>query len=344
MLNGKYKILIIAPSWVGDLVMSQALFKLLKQQYGDALELHVFANDWTEGILLRMPEVNQIIKNPFQHKKIALLERIKLGLSLRKQKYDGVFVLPNSLKSALVPFFAGIPKRTGFIGEFRYGLLNNIYKLDKIKLPLMVDRFCALANNGLKPRKIDYPQLESDMQNKCELIEKMSIDTSRKIIGFCPAAEYGPAKRWLPAYFAKLADMLIADGFLVLIIGSRKDFEIGESILQQINDKGNVRNLCGETSIADSVDVISFCDTVVTNDSGLMHVACGVGVKVIAIYGSSSPSFTPPLSDKAQVVNVALECSPCFQGTCRYGHYNCLKLITPDVIYHRITKSTNSST
>ncbi|MBY0379985.1 MAG: lipopolysaccharide heptosyltransferase II [Burkholderiales bacterium] len=338
MRQGKYKILIIAPSWVGDLVMSQTLFKLLKQHYGDELELHVFANDWTEGILFRMPEVKLIIKNPFQHNKIELLERIKLGLSLRKQKYGEVFVLPNSLKAALVPFFAGIPKRTGFIGEFRYGLLNNIYKLDKIKLPLMVDRFCALAHNGLKPHKIDYPQLELNIQNKNELIEKLSLNTSKKIIGFCPAAEYGPAKRWEPNYFAKLADMLIADGFIIVILGSKKDFALGESILQQMQHIYNIKNLCGKTSLADSVDVISLCDTIVTNDSGLMHVACAVGVKVIAIYGSSSTSFTPPLSDKAQIVNVALDCSPCFQRTCRYGHYNCLKFITPDVIYHRITK------
>lgn len=336
-INNKYKILVIAPSWVGDLIMSQTLFKLLKTQHGENLELDVFANSWTIDILSRMPEVKNIIQNPFVHKKFDLLKRIQLGYSLRKHQYDQVFVLPNSFKSVIVPFFAKIKKRTGFVGEFRYYLLNDIYKLDKEALPRMIDRFCALANNGSKPYKINNPRLESDIQNRYELIEKFAINTDKKLIAFCPAAEYGPAKRWPPEYFAKLANMLIEEGYAILILGSPKDLKLGNDILAQTKEDANITNLCGETSLADTIDLLTLCSNVVTNDSGLMHVASAVNTNVIAIYGSSSPSFTPPLSEKAQIVNIALECSPCFQRTCRYGHYNCLRLITPDVIYHRIT-------
>lgn len=333
----KYKVLIIAPSWVGDLVMSQTLFKFLKRQHGDNLELDVFANSWTVDILCRMPEVNNVINNPFEHKKLALWSRIKLGFSLRKKNYNQVFVLPNSLKSAITPFFAGIKKRTGWLGEFRYGLLNDIYQLNKQDMPRMIDRFCALANNGIKPIKLNYPSLESDSHNQYQLIDKFAINVKHKIIAFCPAAEYGQAKRWLPEYFAKLAAMLTEDDYAILILGSSKDYELGEIIMNQMKQITRVKNLCGKTSLADTVDLLSLCSHVVTNDSGLMHIACSISTNVIAVYGSSSPDFTPPLSDKAQIVSVKLECSPCFERTCKYGHYNCLRMITPEVIYGRIT-------
>ena len=151
----QYKVLIIGPAWVGDMVMAQTLFKLLKSQHGESLLLEVFANSWASGLLSRMAEVNQVIDNPFGHGKFELFKRIKVGLELRKKQYDQVFVLPNSIKSVIIPFFAKIKRRTGFVGESRYGFLNDIYKLDKAKLPLMIDRFCAIANGGEKPQHID---------------------------------------------------------------------------------------------------------------------------------------------------------------------------------------------
>lgn len=332
----KYKVLVIAPAWVGDLVMSQTLFKALKKQYKDALELDVFANSWTKGILYRMEEVDYVLDNPFPHGKLSLLKRINLGFKLRKKHYNQVIILPNSLKSAIVPFFAGIKKRTGFVGEFRHGLINDIYKLDKEQLPRMIDRFCALINSGNKPYKIDFPKLNVDIQNQCELIERFSINETKKIVAFCPAAEFGPAKRWLPEYFSQLADLLLEDGFTVLILGSKKDVELGDLIIHKAKKTNALLNLCGQTSLEDSVDILAMCSAVVTNDSGLMHIASAVDTKVIAIYGSSSPKFTPPLSLKVQIIQVPLECSPCFQRTCKYGHYNCLKFITPDVVYARI--------
>jgi heptosyltransferase II len=336
-----YKVLVIAPAWVGDLVMSQTLFKMLKKQYSVNLQLDVFANSWTKGLLLRMDEVSNVIENPFGHGKLALFKRMKLGLSLRKSKYNQVIVLPNSLKSAIMPFFANIKKRTGFIGEARYGLLNDIYKLDKKQLPRMIDRFCALVNNGQLYKKIDFPYLNTDMQNQYELIEKLGIgkklvSTYNKIVSFCPAAEYGLSKRWLPEYFTQLANMLVDEGYLILILGSYKDVNIGDDILHDIKVPDMVINLCGKTDLVDTVDILALSRHVVTNDSGLMHVACAVGVNVIAVYGSSSPDFTPPLSNHAQILRVPLNCSPCFERNCKYGHYNCLKMITPDVVYARI--------
>ena len=328
----QYKILIIGPAWVGDMVMAQTLFKALKRKHGDNLILDVFAVEWASGLLSRMKEVSDVIINPFPHKKLQLMKRIRSGLDLRKHKYNQVFVLPNSLKSAITPLFAKIKHRTGFVGESRYGLLNEVYKLDKKKLPLMIDRFCALANNGNPPEDIEWPELKVDKHNQTVLLHKFHISTTKPIVAFCPAAEFGPAKRWPPEYFAKLADLIEYKGFQIVILGSAKDTEISSEITRKVSNTKNVFDLCGKTNLLDAIDLLGVAKFVITNDSGLMHIACAVGAQVIAVYGSSSPDFTPPLSKNAQIVQIKLDCSPCFQRTCRFGHYNCLSNITPQMV------------
>lgn len=336
----KYKILVIAPSWVGDMVMSQTLFKALKKCYADKLQLDIVANSWASGILGRMPEVDNIIDNPFGHGELAVFKRLALAVKLRKIRYNQVFILPNSLKSAIIPFFAGIPLRTGFVGEMRYGLINNAYKLNKIRLPRMIDRFCALANSGNLPQIIDNPSLSIDARNQEFLAEKFNIDRNKPVIAFCPAAEYGPAKRWPPEYFAQLAGLLKED-IQVLILGSKNDNLIAKDILQKFVGTAKIINLCGETSLTDTADILALSNCVITNDSGLMHIACAVGAEVIAIYGSSSPDFTPPLSSNADITKIILDCAPCFQRTCRFGHYNCLRLVTPGIVLYKVQSILN---
>lgn len=333
----KYKILIIAPAWVGDLVMSQTLLKLLQKKYQNNVTIDVFAGKFLHGIISRMPEVNNILENPFAHKEFSLLKRIKLGFSIRKNKYDEVIVLPNSLKSAIMPFFTGIKTRTGFIGESRYILLNNYFKLNKIALPLMIDRFCAIGNDGHKANTIDFPNLTINSQNLNTLISKFGLDKNKITLAFCPAAEYGPAKRWPPDYFAKLAELLGDDKYQIIILGSDKDTKISSLITNNTNR--SIIDLCGKTNLSDTVDILSFAMYTITNDSGLMHIAASVGSKIIAIYGSTTDSFTPPLSKNKEIIKVALDCSPCFARTCKFGHYNCLKLITPEMVLEKINKS-----
>lgn len=334
------KILIIAPAWVGDLVMSQTLFKLLRSQYPNNLIIDVFASKFLHPLISRIPEVDSIIENPFLHKELNLLKRIKVGLDLRKNKYDEVIILPNSIKSAITPFFAGIKKRTGFIGESRYILLNNYFKLDKELLPLMIDRFCALANNGKKVENIKFPALQIDLKNQEVLCQLFSLDKNKTLIAFCPAAEYGPAKRWPPEYFAKLADLLDKDTYQIVILGSKKDTEISSQITQ--NTQQPIIDLCGKTDLKDAIDILSLSKHTVTNDSGLMHIAASVNSHIIAIYGSTSEGFTPPLNKNAEIVKFKLECSPCFQRTCRFSHYNCLKMITPEKVFAKINPGLHS--
>ncbi len=342
-MSQPYKVLIIAPSWVGDMVMSQTLLKLLKKQYKDNVIIDILVNDWAKEVAKRMPEVNEVLLNPFKHGEFGLFKRIKLGRELSKRNYDQAFILPNSLKSAFVPFFAGIAKRTGFLGEMRYGFLNDYYKLDKKFLPLMIDRFCALANSGQKESNIEYPLFTVDKVNQRNICAKLELDLSKPVVCLCPAAEYGPAKRWGVGSFAKLADKLQVAGYQVWLMGSPKDIEITSAIFEQSEVKNALFDLAGKTNLIDVIDLLACSSSVVSNDSGLMHVACAVNVPVVAIYGSSSPGFTPPLNTRAKILQHKIECSPCFERTCKFGHYNCLAQISVDQVFNAIIDNNISS-
>lgn len=327
-------ILVVGPSWVGDTVISQVLLQLLKQQH-PAANIDYLAPPWTLPLLTRMPEVRQGIRNPFGHGALQLGARRRLGLELRNGAYDRALVLPNSWKSALPPWFAGIPLRTGFRGEARWGLLNDLRTLDPQTLPQMADRFAALAfPAGTMLPPLPRPDLQSTVEQQQQLLARLGIDASKPAIAFCPGAEYGPAKRWPEKHFAALARRLAARGYAIWLIGSPKDHAVAETIAQDA--RGLCTNLCGKTDIAEATDLLAAAKLVVTNDSGLMHVAAAVGRPVIALYGSSSPLFTPPLSAEARIVTLNLECSPCFKRVCPLGHLKCLNNLTPEQVFGEI--------
>lgn len=329
------KILVIAPSWVGDTMLIHPMLVRLKQRHPDC-SIEVLAPAWTEELLQQMPEVSNTITNPFPHGSLQLAARIKLGLQLRNRYFDQAIVLPNSLKSALVPFFAGIPLRTGFKGEMRYGLLNDIRKLDKQALPLMVERFAQLAEpaGGPVARPLPQPRLSVGSDTQQLVLDKYLLKLEIPVAVLCPGAEYGPAKRWPIPYFAELAQRLKLQGYAVWITGSQKDKEIGDKIIALGNH--DVHNLCGITDLSDAVALLSCASLVITNDSGLMHVAAALDRPMLALYGSSSPGFTPPLSNKAQVLKIDISCSPCFKRECPLKHFKCMKNLTPQMVAEHI--------
>lgn len=331
-----YKILIVAPSWVGDSVMAQPLYRRLQEKHPD-LELHVFAPQWTRPLLARMPEVAKTHFNPFEHGQLQLLTRYKVARQLQAEKFDQAIVLPNSLKSALVPFFARIPLRTGYLGEIRKGVLNDIRILDEIALPKMVDRFYALGDENTSPSTVaPYPILNVNSETQQDTIKELNLNFDGPIVAFCPGAEYGPAKKWPEHHFAALAKQYKEDGFSICIFGSNKDQETA----QRINElSGQICiDLCGKTTLAQAIDLLALTQIVICNDSGLMHIAAALGRPLVALYGSSSPDFTPPLTDKAQILNLHLDCSPCFERVCPLGHTNCLNQLTPDKVWEASNK------
>lgn len=331
------KILVISPSWIGDSVMAQPLYRRLRERYPSA-ELHVFAPSWTLPLLSRMPEVSQAHLNPFAHGKLQLFLRWKIAKNLAQQHFDQAIVLPNSLKSALIPLFAGIPKRTGFVGEARYGLLNDIRVLDENTLPTMVERFSSLSEDPPLTRLdiIPHPRLTVDRLSQTQIIKQFGLKTDSPIAAFFPGAEYGPAKRWPTHHFAELAKRFSLAGFIVWLFGSPKDQTLGEEIVT-LSDHCAI-NLCGKTRLDEAIDLIGKVDIAICNDSGLMHVAAALGKPLVAIYGSSSPDFTPPLSDQKTIVTLNLDCSPCFERVCPYGHTRCLQTLEPDRVWRSATQ------
>jgi heptosyltransferase-2 len=321
------RILIVGPSWVGDAVLAQPLFGRLKAR-SPGVTITVLAPPWVAPVLNRMPEVDTTVENPFGHGAVGLTERRRFAKTLTG-RYDHAIVLPNSFKSALIPFFAGIPLRTGYIGEARFGLLNDRRRLDEKTLPLMVERFTALAEppgNALVT-PVPSPRLVVDVRTRDATLARLGLRTHCNMVVFCPGAEYGPAKRWPVAYYAELAATLAREGRQVWLLGSPKDVEIGEDITRR--SRGACVNLCGRTKLDEAVDLMSCAGVVVSNDSGLMHVAAALDRPMVAIFGSSSPGFTPPLSDRARVVRLDLPCSPCFKRQCPLKHFKCMMDLTP---------------
>ncbi len=327
------RILIVAPSWIGDTLLAQPLLRRLHDKLG-RVSIDALAPPWCGPLLARMPEIDEVIPSPFAHGELKLRARWKLGRQLAQRHYKQAIVLPNSFKSTLIPFFADIPLRAGYVGEWRYGVLNLVHKLDQEKLPLMAERYAQLAE---KPgaelqRPLPPVRLEVDPVNTARTTSRLHLDRSRPIAVFCPGAEYGPAKRWPARHFAALARELAKRNYAVWLIGSAKDAELGEEIHAQAG--GACKNLCGKTDLASAIDLLSCAAVVVSNDSGLMHVAAALGKPLIALYGSSSPDHTPPLSLSSQpglarVVKIDIECSPCFARVCPLGHFKCMNDLLP---------------
>jgi len=331
------KILVIGPSWVGDMMMSQSLYRTLKALHPEAV-IDVMAPAWCRPLLSRMPEVNEALAMPLGHGALAIGERRRLGKALSAKGYDRAYVLPGSFKSALVPFFAGIRQRVGWRGEMRYGLLNDLRVLDKPAFPLMVERYVALAYDKDRirsardlPQPLLWPQLQVSEEEKVATTAAFSLASTRPLIGFCPGAEFGPAKRWPHYHYAALAQQLIDQGYQVVLFGSAKDHETGEQIVQSLNESAQpfCRNLAGETQLEQAVILLAHCRAVVSNDSGLMHIAAALNRPLVALYGPSSPDFTPPLSQQARVIRLITGYHKVRKGDAEQGYHQSLIDIQP---------------
>lgn len=335
MADAGERILVVGPSWVGDMVMAQSLLMTLKARH-PGCRIGVVAPAWSLPMLSRMAQVDEAIALDVGHGEFGWRARRNVAAALRG-RFDRAIVLPRSWKSALVPFLARIPQRLGFTGEQRVLLLNQRRRLDKQRLDQTVKRFVSLGLPLSVVASGDFdiprPHLAVDADNLVELRLRLEL-SSRPAIGMMPGAEYGPAKQWPPAYFRQLAAWLVDAGYEVRVLGGPKDVDDGKQIAAGLE---HVHNLCGKTRLADAVDLLADCRQVVTNDSGLMHVAAAVGTRVHALYGSSSPDFTPPLTAQAHIHRLGLSCSPCFARVCPLGHTNCLNQMSPQRIFDALT-------
>ncbi|NJN51495.1 MAG: lipopolysaccharide heptosyltransferase II [Gammaproteobacteria bacterium] len=327
------RLLIVAPAWVGDMVMAHTLLQRLVDA-DPGIEIHVVAPPASAPLALRMPQVQTTHVLEASHGEFSLAKRRALGRRLAALSFDQAIVLPNSWKSALVPLFARIPRRTGWLGEMRIGVLNDWRRLDAARYPLMIERFMALGIDAGAALAAPYPKprLTVDAERLPQRMMQLGIDTSYPILALCPGAEYGPSKRWPSRHYAAVAAQYINGGGRVWLFGSAADRSVTSAVreLVPMSLRDGVTDLAGRTSLLDAVDLLSVAAAVVTNDSGLMHVAAAMSRPLVAVYGSTSPDFTPPLADNAVVVREPQPCSPCFARECRFGHTDCLTKVQPD--------------
>ncbi len=314
------------------MVMAQSLFKLLKQRDPSVI-IDVLAPAWTFSLLKCMPEVTNAIEMPLTHGEVKIRARYRLAKQLRENNYDQAIVLQNSFKSALVPWFARIPIRTGWLGECRHVLLNDVRRLDKKRYPLMIEQFMALGlqAGAVLPATYPYPEFKVAKASQDATLAKLKpVWRGRPVLAMGVGAAFGPAKRWPEDYFAQVASHKLAEGWDIWLFGSKDDRAITEKIMQLTDNQ--CEDLSGRTELFETIDLLSLTSGVVTNDSGLMHMAAALRKPLIAIYGSTSPAFTPPLSDDAKVFKLDLDCQPCFQRVCPLGHHRCMRELTPDRI------------
>jgi lipopolysaccharide heptosyltransferase II len=307
--------LVVAPNWIGDALMAQPLLARLRERDPHA-RIDVLAPASVTPVLRRMSEVAGVIETPFGHGALDLRARWKLARTLRAIGYDEALVLPNSLKSALIPRFAGIPRRVGYAGEARFGLLNVVHRRRPGREPMALHFARLAAPPGAEIRlPLPEPRLAVDAHSAEATRRKFGIEGDYAAL--CPGAEYGPAKRW--PYFAELSRRLPQPA---ITLGGPRDREHAESI--------QGRNLVGATTLDEAIELLAGAALVVSNDSGLMHVAAALGRPQVALFGSSSPKHTPPLSARAKVLWLGLECSPCYARECPLGHFRCMRELDVD--------------
>jgi heptosyltransferase-2 len=329
--------LIVAPQWIGDAVMTEPLVRRLHAR-GETIT--VGALPWVAPVYRAMPQVADVVVFPFAHGGLQWSARRQLARAMRGQ-FDVAYVCPNSLKSALLPWWAGIAKRVGYRGEARLGVLTDrLPNPPKDQRPPMVAFYSALSGDADVAQ--DRPQLQLPTASVEATLADLQVQR-KGYYAFAPGAEYGPAKRWPAAHFAALARQLPLP---VVLLGSGKESDLCAEIATAANDGRSQQCLdwSGRTSLDQALALIAGAKALVSNDSGLMHVAAAFGVPQVAIFCSSSPLHTPPLNPQARVVwlkddaayQPPLDCAPCFARTCPLGHTRCLVDITPAMVLNQL--------
>ena len=333
-------ILIIAPNWIGDAVSTQPLLANLKVLYPDS-KINILASNWVAPVYRACSEVHEVIEAKFEHKKLQWNLRKEIAKEIEAKNYQACFVLPNSFKSALIPWLANIPFRIGYRGELRFGLINlALDNPSKVNRPPMVEHYLVLSqllkDDESIPLDKFVPKLNVSGAAKQQVGQKLQDANINRdsIYAICPGAEYGPSKRWPTEYFAVLAQQLIKQNSnnQIILLGSKSDYSLAQEITSQSKLVSNIHNWCGNTSLDEAIALIGMSKAVVSNDSGLMHIAAALQIPQVAIFGSSDPAHTPPLSDRAKIMWLNMSCSPCHKRVCPLGHLRCLKDILPEQV------------
>ncbi|HEY0847777.1 MAG TPA: lipopolysaccharide heptosyltransferase II [Noviherbaspirillum sp.] len=338
-VQGVPRTLVISPNWIGDAVMAQPLLRLLRDKQPDR-PIDVLAPAWVAPVWRAMREVDTVLEAPFRHGMLQLRERREYARMLRARGYADAYVLPNTLKFALIPWLAGIPKRVGYRGEMRYGLLNVMHHDNKAAPRPMVSFYAALAHPPAQdvppPAALPRPTLFVSEEKIAQVSTRVGLHMDRPLVLFAPGAEFGSAKRWPTSHFAELAKTIQRErgNVQIALMGSGKDKDVCDEIVAAVP---SVRNLAGVTALDEAVALIAMASAMVSNDSGLLHIASALNRPIVAIYGPTDPLHAPPFSDVAKSLYLALECAPCRQRECPLGHHRCMQEISAQMVWEPLS-------
>jgi len=338
-MSDKARTLVISPNWIGDAVMAQPLLRLLKQAHPECA-IDVLAPPQVVPVWRRIQEADDILVTPFRHRALQLGERWRYARLLKERGYSDAYVLPNTLKYALIPWLARIPRRVGYKGEMRYGMVNVMHHDDSPPRS-MVPFYAALACEPQLPlpAKLTRPSLVVGGEETEQVGKRLGVDLTRPLVAFAPGAEFGIAKRWPPAHYGALAARVVdaGPGAQFMLLGSPNDRETCEQVQRHAGPAGTaVLNLSGQTSLDDAIALLARASVVVSNDSGLLHIASALNRPVVALYGSTDPDYAPPLSEVARTVSLRLECSPCRKRECPLGHHDCMNRMSVERVWSEL--------
>jgi heptosyltransferase-2 len=336
------RILVISPNWIGDAVMAQPLLQLLRAAHPDA-PIDVLAPPAVSPVWRQVAEVAEVLETPFRHGALQLKERWKYARLLKRRGYAAAYILPNTIKYALIPWLAGIKRRVGYKGESRHGLITVMHH-DEMPPRPMVAFYAALASTPVTTQgpalraAMPRPRLTVSAEQIAAVCERTGIDATRPLVAFAPGAEFGGAKRWPARHFAGLAQAILArdPSTQIALLGSPKDKEACAEVAAGLSVDAAVFNLAGITSLAEAIALIARCAAVVANDSGLLHIASALNRPVVALYGPTDPDHAPPFSDLAASISLRLDCSPCKQRECPLGHQNCMVKLAPELVWQSL--------
>ena len=338
-MNGQPRILVISPNWIGDAVMAQPLLRLLKQAHPER-SIDVLAPPQVVPVWRRIQEADDIMITPFRHRALQLGERVRTARRLSKRGYDQAYVLPNTLKYGLIPWLAGIPKRVGYKGEMRYGMVNVMHHDDQPPRA-MVPFYAALAHEPGQPldTRLERPSLVVAGEETEAICTRLGLALDRPLVVFAPGAEFGIAKRWPPMHYGALAARVVEmlPNVQIALMGAPNDRPTCEQVLSHAGPAAaSMRDLSGLTSLDEAITLLAQASAVVSNDSGLLHIASALNRPVVALYGSTDPDYAPPLSEVARVISLRLECSPCRQRECPLGHHDCMNKMSVERVWSEL--------
>ena len=331
-------ILIVPYVWIGDFVRCHSVVQLLRQRFPNR-DIDVLSSTLCAPLVDYMPGVRKGIVCDLPRKQLALRAHRALAARLSAERYGSVLVMPRTWKSALAPFLAGIPERTGFAGEARFGLINDI-RFGEQRLPRMVDRCCALALPKAAPLPADWPPPELNVpvaEATAWRAKRALPDDGRPVVALAPGA-VGPSKRWPIAHYARLAQELTGAGLSVWVLGSPDESPLAAEIVRAAG--AQARDLTSP-DLRNAILALKLASAAVSNDSGLLHVAAAIGTPTLGIFGPTSPRHWAPLNPLAAVVETRTEvpCRPCHQPTCRLVHHRCMRDIPAEQVLPAVRRA-----